>query len=201
MTLTPEALKTLEIFATLFGAGYVVLAAMRRRLCWIAGAIGSVLLGIVAGFRSLPMQSALQAFYVLMSVYGWWSWTRSAGSGELPVGVWPLGWHIGAALVLMALTYASARVLAGETQAAWPLLDSLTTWFSLLATWLTARAKLENWLYWIVIDALLAYLFFIQDAPFIATLFAVYVVVAAAGYVAWRRRYRQQGLQLQQVAT
>jgi nicotinamide mononucleotide transporter len=199
VTLTPEALKTLEIFATLFGAAYVVLAAMRKRLCWLAGAIGSVLLGVVACLRSLPMQSALQAFYVVMSVYGWWSWTRSAGTGELPVGMWPLSWHIGAALVLIVLTYASARLLASETQAAWPLLDSLTTWFSLLATWLTARARLENWLYWIVIDALLAYLFYVQDAPYLATLFVVYVGVAAAGYVAWRRRYRQQQQQPQQV--
>ena len=195
MTLTPEAIKTHEILATLFGAAYVVLAALRKRLCWIAGAIGSILLGFVAASRALTMQAGLQGFYVIMSVYGWWSWTRSAASGELPVGLWPLRWHIGAALVLIALTFASAHVLANETRAAWPLLDSLTVWFSLLATWLTAKAKLENWLYWIVIDSLLAWLFYIQDMPYIAALFAVYVVVAAAGYVAWRRRFKEQPLQ------
>ena len=57
----------------------------------------------------------------------------------------------------------SARWLAAETDAAWPLLDSLTTWFSLLATWLAARAKLENWLYWIVIDGVLVFLFYVQQ--------------------------------------
>ncbi len=194
MTLPPEALKTFEIVATLSGAAYVVLAARRNRLCWILGAVGSAFLGVVAAVRALPMQAALQAFYVVMSVYGWWSWTRSAADGELPVGVWPLGWHIGAALLLIALTFTSARLLATETHAAWPLLDSLTTWFSLLATWLTARAKLENWLYWIAIDAILVYLFYVQEMPYIALLFLVYVVIAAAGFVGWRRRLRAQAV-------
>ncbi len=190
--LPPEALKTFEIVATLSGAAYVVLAARRNRLCWIVGAVGSAFLGVVAAVRALPMQAALQAFYVVMSVYGWWSWTRSVGDGELPIGFWPLSWHIGAALVLIVLTFASARLLASETHAAWPMLDSLTTWFSLLATWLTAKARLENWLYWIVIDSILAYLFYVQGMPYIALLFVVYVVIAAAGFIGWRRRFRAQ---------
>ena len=64
----------------------------------------------------------------------------------------------------------SARCSRAETDAAWPLLDSLTTWFSLLATWLAARAKLENWLYWIAIDGVLVFLFYVQGLPFLALL-------------------------------
>src|SRR5262245_56517763 len=176
----------------LTGVGYAVLAARRDRLCWLSGAVSSACAALLAGLRGLPMQSGLQVLFVGMAVYGWIHWTRDSSAGEVQVGRWPLNRHLAAAVGCVLLSFASARVLASETQAAWPLLDSLTTWFSLLATWLAARARLENWLYWIVIDALLAYLFFIQDAPFVATLFVVYVGVAAAGYVAWRRRYRQQ---------
>lgn len=185
-------LTSFEILATLAGVVYVVLAARRNRLCWIAGAIGAAMFAVVAGLRALPMQAGLNVFYVFMSLYGWWTWTRSAGQGELPVGVWPLGWHIGVAMVLMALTWLSARLLAAETNAAWPLLDSLTTWFSLFATWLAARAKLENWLYWIVIDGVLVFLFYMQDSPYLAVLNLLYVVIAAAGFVAWRRRFKAQ---------
>jgi nicotinamide mononucleotide transporter len=185
-------LRIIEILAALAGVAYVVLAVRRNRLCWIAGAFSSALLAALAGMRALPMQAALQVFYVFMAVYGWHSWTRSAGEGELPVGTWPPIWHLGAAAVLVGLTFLSAQVLAKETNAAWPLLDSLTTWFSLFATWLAARAKLENWIYWIVIDGVLVYLFYVQDLPLLALLNVIFVIFAAAGFVAWRRRFKAQ---------
>ena len=112
----------------------------------------------------------------------------------MPVGLWPLSWHLGAALVLTALSFCSAQLLAAETDAAaWPLLDSLTTWFSLLATWLAARAKLENWLYWIAIDGVLVFLFYVQDLPFLALLNVLFIGIAAGGFVAWRRRFQRAG--------
>ena len=58
------------------------------------------------------MQSALQVFFVGMSVYGWLSWTRSAAQGELPVGMWPYPSHLIAALVVTALSFATAQLLA-----------------------------------------------------------------------------------------
>ncbi|HEY6123903.1 MAG TPA: nicotinamide riboside transporter PnuC [Steroidobacteraceae bacterium] len=192
MSLSSEVLTAFEILAMITGVGYAVFAARRNRLCWVAGAISSGLAAFLAGIRGLPMQSALQVFFVGMSAYGWMSWTRSAAKGELPVGLWPIPWHIGAALVVILLAFASAQVLAAETNAAWPLLDSLTTGFSLLATWLAARAKLENWIYWIAIDGVLVFLFYAQDLPYLALLNVLFIGIAAGGFVAWRRRWHQQ---------
>jgi len=188
MQLPAEVLKVFEITAMVTGAAYAVLAARRNRLCWIAGAVSSALAALLAGLRGLPMQSGLQVFFVGMAVYGWVSWTRSSMQGELPVGVWPLSSHALAALLIVGLSFATARLLAAETRAAWPLLDSLTTGFSLLATWLAARAKLENWLYWIVIDGVLVFLFYVQDMPYLALLNVLFIGIAAGGFVAWRRR-------------
>ena len=74
--------------------------------------------------------------------------------------------------------------------AAWPFLDSLVMWGSLLACWLTAQVKLENWLYWIAFDAIGIFLFVSQDLMFVALLFVVYLIVAAIGYVTWLRSRR-----------
>jgi nicotinamide mononucleotide transporter len=63
---------------------------------------------------------------------------------------------------------------------------------SLLASWLTARAKLESWLYWIVIDTVLAWLYAVQGLVFTAFLFLVYLVVAVAGFIEWFKTYRRQ---------
>jgi nicotinamide mononucleotide transporter len=181
-------LNALEILAMLTGVGYAVLAARRNRWCWVSGAVSSALIALLSWVSKLPMQAGLQVFFVGMSVYGWMSWTRSSTSGELPVSLWPLRWHLFAALALTLLSFLSARLLAEETQAAWPLLDSVTTWFSLLATWLVARAKLENWLYWIAIDVVLVFLFYVRDRPWVALLYVLLIAIATAGFVAWRRR-------------
>jgi nicotinamide mononucleotide transporter len=141
------------------------------------------------------MQAALQVFYVGMSVYGWWSWSRSSSSGELTVGVWPLRWHVVAGVVLVAASLLSAYLLLPSNVAAWPVLDSLTTWFSLLATWLAARARLENWLYWIVINGVMVFLFYAQQVWGMAVLSVLLMGIAVSGFVAWRRRYRAQATQ------
>jgi nicotinamide mononucleotide transporter len=186
------ASSPLEVAATLLGVAYSLLAVRRHRYCWIAGAGSSALLAYLAAGRALPMQAALQAFYVVMSAYGYWQWKRAAASTELPVGFWPWTHHIAVAVVLVALSFASARVLSAETQAAQPFLDSLTTWFSLFATWLVARARIENWLYWIVIDGLLVVLFAKQGLSFISLLYAIYLLIAFFGFGSWLRKYRAQ---------
>jgi nicotinamide mononucleotide transporter len=192
--LSPELVRAIEIVATLFGAAYVVLAARRHRLCWLAGALSSALVGALSLMRELPMQGLLNAYYVGMSVYGFWNWTRMSAEGELPVGTLPLKWHVAAAVLIVPLSWGTAALLPRETQAAWPFLDSLATWFSLFATWLVARARIENWIYWIVIDGVLVYLYYMQGLPIIALQFAAFTGLALAGFVAWRRRLAAQAV-------
>jgi nicotinamide mononucleotide transporter len=188
------ATAPLEIGAVVLGVAYSVLAVRRHRYCWIAGAGSSALLAYLAADRALPMQAALQAFYVVMSGYGYWAWSRTSRDDELPVGFWRLSHHIAVAGALLLLSAISAQLLAAETKAAWPFLDSLTTWFSLFATWLVARARIENWLYWIVIDVLLVILYGAQGLGFISLLYAIYLAIAFFGFVAWLRKYRAQSL-------
>jgi len=187
------ALEAVNGLALVSGVTYAVLAARRNRLCWIAGAVSSACAAILSALNKLPMQAGLQAFYVGMSVYGWWSWKRHSSAGQLMIGVWPLGWHLGAALVLTSLSLVSAYWLRPADVAAWPLLDSVSTWFSLLATWLAARAKIENWLYWIVINALMVFLFYVQKVWGMALLSVFLAVIAAAGFIGWRRQLQAQG--------
>jgi nicotinamide mononucleotide transporter len=195
LKLPAEVLTTLEILSLITGVGYAVLAARRNRLCWIAGAVSSACAAVAYGARGLPMQSGLQVFFVGMALYGWLSWTRSAATGELAVGLWPLQFHLVAAVLITLLSFASASLLAANTDAAaWPRLDSLTTWFSLLATWLAARGRLENWLYWIVIDLVLVFLSYKQGSMPMALLNFLFIAIAIGGFIAWRRRFQAQML-------
>jgi nicotinamide mononucleotide transporter len=192
--LSDAEIGTFEIVSVVTGAGYAVLAAMRNRLCWIAGAVSSTCAAVAYGASRLPLQSGLQVFFVAMALYGWLTWTRNAAKGELPVSLWPLSHHLGAALFVTALSLGTASLLVANTDAsAWPKLDSLTMWFSLLATWLVAQGKLENWLYWIVIDLVLVFLSYKQGLMGMALLSLLFIAIAIGGFIAWRRRLVAQG--------
>jgi len=179
-----------EAISVVMGLAYAILAVKRTRWCWVAGGIGSSILMVLAWEAKLPMQACLQAYYVGMAVYGFWHWSREDGAEKKAVTSWPLRAHLVSWVIIVALSGLTSRYLASETQAAWPFLDSLTTWGSLLATWLTAQVKLENWLYWMVLDAISVFLFATQGLMFVALLFATYLVISTVGYVTWLRSRR-----------
>ena len=183
-----RATTVAEAVAVVLGLAYVLLAARGSRWCWPVGAAGSVLLAWLAYRARLPMQALLNAWYVLMSVYGWMQWSREENAA---IRTWAWWKH----LVGIVLALGAAVLLApwlASVDAAWPRLDAATTLLSLLATWLVARRVLENWLYWIAIDAVLAFLFAAQGLAFVALQFVVYLVIAISGFVTWTRIWRAQ---------
>jgi nicotinamide mononucleotide transporter len=182
----------LEDLAVVLGVVYVLLILKRKRLGWIAGGLSSSIYVYLAAHAQLPMQSVLQAYYVVMSFYGWYSWTRAAHNDAPRVRRWPARYHLTALAAIVLLSLISAHWLELETHAAWPYLDSFTTWTSLLATWMVARMKLENWLYWISADAITSYLFAAQGHPVSAGLFLTYLTIAVIGFREWLHQYRQQ---------
>jgi nicotinamide mononucleotide transporter len=172
------------------GVLYALLAVRRSRFCWVAGAASSAIIVPLAWSRSLPAQAVLQAFYVLVSIYGFWRWSSQAQGHGLRITVWPWSRH---ALCIAAITACSmlfAGPLAQFSGAAWPRLDTAVMLGSLLATFMVALGKLENWLYWIVIDLLSLFLFGAQKLWGLALLYAAYAGIAAVGFHVWRRQYR-----------
>jgi nicotinamide mononucleotide transporter len=167
----------------------VVLAVPRSRWCWVAGGVGSLIYVWLFARARLPMQSLLQVWYVGVAVFGFLRWSRE---GATRISLLPWRGHVAGIAASLLLAVAIAHFLAAETQAAWPHLDASTTMLSLFATWLTARGKLENWLYWIVVDAIQAWLYAAQGLVFTAFLFLVYLVIAFVGLIEWSKTYRRQ---------
>jgi nicotinamide mononucleotide transporter len=183
------ATSPLEALAVLSSLVYVVLAVPRSRWCWVAGGVGSLIYIWLFARAQLPMQSLLQVWYVGVAVFGFLRWSHE-GTTRISL----LSWrgHVAGIAASLLLAVAIAGFLAAETLAAWPHLDASTMVLSLFATWLTARGKLENWLYWIVVDAVQAWLYAAQGLVFTAFLFLVYLVIASVGFIEWSKTYRRQ---------
>jgi nicotinamide mononucleotide transporter len=183
--------SALEATSVVLGLAYVFLAVRRNRWCWVSGGLSSAILGYLSWQARLPMQAFLDGYYVAMSFYGFIHWTRNKGEATRVPGFWPLRSHLIAWAVILAMSLLSARWLAAETSAAWPFLDSVTMWASLLAAWLEARVKVESWIYWIGLDIVFVFLFYQQGLVFVATLFAVYLVISLFGFTSWLKASRQ----------
>jgi nicotinamide mononucleotide transporter len=172
----------------LLAFAYLVLAVRQNPWCW-ACAIASAAIYLVLFARGgLYMQSALQLFYVGMSVYGWRAWRGgdSATDPGLRVSRWPAPRHGVAIALVLLVAGANGWVIASQTGGWVPYVDAFVAWASVLATWLVARKVLENWVYWIVVDTVAAGLYWFQGFHATAVLFLVYVVIAVRGLAAWR---------------
>ena len=189
-----------EIVAVLASLTYVILASREHRGCWPAGMIGSSIYVVVFFQYQLYMDSALNIFYVVMAMYGWLMWKNRQSEIDLVAAApknitsikqWHAIKHINAIAVILLLSALSGFYLDNYTDAAFPYFDSLTTWSSFLATWMVVNKILENWLYWIVIDAASIYLYINKELYFTALLFGLYVIIATYGYLHWKKLYQK----------
>jgi nicotinamide mononucleotide transporter len=186
-----QQVTTLEIVSVAFGLAYVVLAAKENIWCWPAAFIGTGTGIMVFWDASLLMESALNVFYLLMAVYGFHQWKYGGQQGHpLSITSWGMPQHLKAISLVTALAVASGYLLNNHTTAALPYVDSFTTWAAVVSTWMVARKILENWLYWVVIDAVSVWLFVQRELYLYALLFVLYTIIAVYGYLQWRMRAR-----------
>jgi nicotinamide mononucleotide transporter len=176
-----------EWIAVALAFAYVLLAIRQSRWCWPAAAASAGIYLVLFARGGLPMQAALQVFYMAMAAYGWHAWRSAHGEpAELRVRTWPRRWHVLALSAVLLATALNVRLLPGESGLFVAGADAFVAWGSVLATWLTARKVLENWLYWIVFDVIAVVLYFAEGFHATAGLFVVYVVLAIRGFFAWR---------------
>ena len=176
-----------EAVAVALGIAYLLLAVREHIACWYAAFVSTALSVYVFWGVSLLMESLLNVYYMGMAVYGWMQWRGGVHKGaELAVSRWPWRAHVAAIVGVLCLTAISGYLLLDRTSASWPFVDSFTTWASVVTTFMVARKILENWLYWIVIDAISIALYLDRGLYLYAGLFAVYLVIAVNGYRSWR---------------
>jgi len=175
-----------ELVGVVFGFTYLVLAIRQNIWCWLAAALSELIFVGVMFDAQLYMESGLRIFYLIMAAYGWYNW-HFGDEGRLPVTRWRFRQHAIAIASIGVLLLISGSLLSRYTDAVFPYWDSLTTWSAMFATWLVARKVLENWYYWLVIDAVSVWLYVERSLMFIAALYLVYLIMIVFGYFAWKR--------------
>ncbi len=188
-----SALESVEGVAALLALAYLWLALYESLWCWFCALLSSALYCGIFWEARLYMETLLNAFYAVMAVIGWWQW-RSGGSGAqtLQIQSWSWQQHAPCVAALLLLAATNGWLLAQFTDAVWPFADAFIAWGGVLTTWLVVRKVLQNWLYWLLLDALAVAIYTERGLYPTALLYALYLVLVVAGYLRWRRVYRQR---------
>ncbi len=190
------SLSPWEVTAVLFAIAYLLLAVRENVWCWLFAFASTAIFTVLFRDVSLLMDSALNVYYMAMAVFGWYQWTRGGGNGEphaLAIQSLSGRQHVLIIFSILLLSGLSGFLLSEYSGAAWPYIDSFTTWASVITTYLVTRKYLQNWLYWIVIDAISIPLYIERGLELTALLFIIYIVIAIFGYSNWRNHYLDKG--------
>lgn len=187
-----------ELLAVISALFYVVLAAKENIWCWPAALVSTVIYTVIFYDVYLWMDALLQIYYLAMAIFGWYCWrnisslsNNNVPSSTLEIQSWSLIFHTKIILLLTVCSLAIGWLMDNYTPTDFPYLDSGTTVFAVFATYLVTKKVLENWLYWIVIDAVSIYLYIEKDLQPTVVLFGLYVVIAIAGYIIWYGKYQR----------
>lgn len=188
----------LQIVGVALGLLYLWLEYRAHIGLWIVGLVMPCVHGLLYYRSGLYADCAMQVYYILAGLYGLAVWARTGhGSGRkeepaarivhTPVRQWP-------ALVVtwLAVQAAIYWVLVKWTDSSVPFWDSLTTALCVVAYWMLSRRQVEQWLVWLVVDAVTVGLYFYKGIPLTAGLYLLYCVLAVAGYLRWRQMAQAQ---------
>ncbi len=181
----------LELIAVALGIANVGLLIGRSIWNYPFGIVMVSIYGVVFYDAKLYSEAALQVFFLGIQIYGWTRWRAAqAEAGSIEVrwstpGVAAI-WALGTA----ALAFAIGSAMDRYTDAAAPYPDAFIAAASIAAQCLLVQRRVENWIYWIVIDILAIWLFYTRELTATSGLYAVFFVMASVGLWQWIKAER-----------
>ena len=188
-----DTLRFLDILGFVVGLVYLILEYKASIWLWLASIIMPAIDMVLYYKAGLYADFGMAVYYCLAGVYGYLSWKlfkRSSGDakrGERPVTRYRKSHILPSAAALLLLWFGIWWMLTHWTDSTVPVADAFTTALSIVALWALAQKYAEQWLFWLVVDAVCCVLYVRKGIPFKAAIYGIYTVVAVLGYRKWLR--------------
>ncbi len=186
-----------EVFGAVTGIAYVILEIRRNILLWPLGILASAVYIYVFGNNGFYAGMVLQAYYVVISIYGWYKWQGARGKWQ---GARGSGSEVksdiikidGKTALICFITSLGLWGLLWFSLDRWtdspvPHWDGLITSLSVVATWMLTRKFIEQWYVWILANAIAVIVYLAMGMYPTAILFVIYFVMAIIGVRAWSK--------------
>jgi len=179
----------LELLAFVFGVWSVWMAKKANIWVYPTGIIGTTITMYLFFTDRLLGDMLMNAYYSLMSIYGWWEWSRQK-DGKKVRQITTMNHKekgIGLALVLttMMVTYIVYRFTNTNMDTS-NVIDIFTSGVFFTAMWLMARKKLESWILWISADLITIPLYAYRGWGMLSLQYLIFTILAFQGYYAWK---------------
>ena len=178
----------LEFAANVVTALSVLLAGRNSVHTWWSGIIGCILFALMFYQVKLYADVALQGFFVVTGVLGWYQWLYGRGGRELAIAQTSWNVLVGMLITGIVVTFIYGYLLHHYTDAYAPFVDSAVLAFSVLAQLLLMQRRVETWLFWLIVNSIAIPLYASRELYFTAALYSVYWVNAVIAWYEWRRQ-------------
>src|SRR6476620_3615706 len=183
--------KRWEVLAVITGIISVYLSTRENIWSWPTALVNVALYFVVFYETKLYADMGLQVVYAALSLYGWYEWLYGGENRtELAVSRVPRRQLPLLVVIAVAIAALLGTIAHRYTNASWPYLDASLTAVSLVAQWMMTRKLLENWALWIAVDLVYVPLLAYKGLYAFALLYLVFLGLAIAGHVEWRRSWR-----------
>ena len=197
-------LSYLEAATTVLTLACIIFAARANTITFALGIICTTLSFILFYQAALYSSMALQVVFFGFNVYGYYQWTRPKAGEEneknqLKVGRYKLKQYplfigiiaVGTFLWGYIMSNPPAFLYEEFKDAQFPYIDSFVLVASIVAQFMIAKKKIENWYIWIVVDIVATILYAASGVTFMAILYGVLILNAVYGYYEWRKMYNK----------
>lgn len=180
----------LEITAVIFGLWSVWFAKKDNILVFPTGLINTAIYVFLLWKWSLLGDMMINAYYFVMSIYGWYHWTRKTNNiVTFPIARISRGeMQLSAIIFLLTEVFVVAIYLFFNKFTTWTsYVDTFVTGVFFVGMWLMAKRKIENWIFWIIGDLVSIPLYFAKGYTFTSFQYLVFTIIAVFGYIEWKK--------------
>jgi nicotinamide mononucleotide transporter len=182
----------LEIAAFILNVLGVWLTSKQYRICWLVNIVAVILYMILFYQVNLFADAALQAVFVIMQIYGWYSWSKAIVDRPLRAG------YMQKPIMLKSIAIGAVGGLflgllfSVYTQASLPWLDSMLASFSLVASYWAAKKYIESWAMWCILDAIYVLMYVYKSLNLTALLYFLFILLALNGWRMWKQQWKAE---------
>jgi len=185
---------SLEIIAVFFGFLSVWFSKNNNILVFPTGMINTSIFVYLLLKWSLLGDMIINAYYFIMSIYGWYFWLKGTNNTVSPISK-----VSNSDIRIVVLLFISSSVFVSlvytffdkwETIVSY--IDILTTAIFFAAMWLMAKRKVESWIFWIVGNIISVPLYLHKGLAFTSIQYFIFTVIAIAGYIKWKELYNKR---------
>ena len=185
----------LEIVAVVFGFLSVWFSKQNKIWVFPTGMISTSIFVYLLLKWGLLGDMMINGYYFIMSVYGWYVWTRKIDDTQ----VTPISKinfkekKISVAIFFATLLFVFVIYKTFDKWSDWvAYADTITTAIFFVGMWLMAKRKIENWIFWIIGDIISVPLYLYKGFTFTSFQYLGFTIIAIFGYLTWKKNLNKQ---------